>query len=157
MEKVVLCYRCKTRHMLGANCPVATTTTEDSGMSLNEQSDTPVENLAPAQPESSVKTQPSADNDSESGLESSAGPTVPLESPPNLPSQGDLSVVQRTQVNREQDSLRPGAVLPSKGDQNTNEPTLNDSAKKKNRYQKKENIEIFEGLSVPINLLLMVS
>ena len=101
MEKVVLCYRCKTQHMLGANCPVATTTTEDSGMSLNEQSDTPVENLAPAQPESSVKTQPSADNDSESGLESSAGPTVPLESPPNLPSQGDLSVVQRTQVNRE--------------------------------------------------------
>ena len=116
-----------------------------------------MENLAPAQPESSVKTQPSADNDSESGLESSAGPTVPLESPPNLPSQGDLPVVQRTQVNREQDSLRPGAVLPSNGDQNTNEPTLNDSAKKKNRYQKKENIEIFEGLSVRINLLLMVS
>ena len=33
-EKVVLCYRCKTRHMLGENCPVATPTTEDSSMSL---------------------------------------------------------------------------------------------------------------------------
>ena len=38
-EKVVLCYRCKTRHMLGENCPVATPTTEDSSMSLAEQSD----------------------------------------------------------------------------------------------------------------------
>ena len=33
--------------MLDENCPVATPTTEDSGMSLNEQSDTPGENLAP--------------------------------------------------------------------------------------------------------------
>ena len=32
-EKVVLCYRCKTRHMLGENCPVVTPTTEDSSMS----------------------------------------------------------------------------------------------------------------------------
>ena len=39
-EKVVLCYRCKTRHMLGENCPVATPTNEDSAISLNEQSDT---------------------------------------------------------------------------------------------------------------------
>ena len=43
----VLCYRCKTRHMLGENCPVATPITEDSGMSLNEKSDTLGENLAP--------------------------------------------------------------------------------------------------------------
>ena len=41
-EKVVLCYRCKTRHMLGENCPVVTPTTEDSGMSLAEQSDATV-------------------------------------------------------------------------------------------------------------------
>ena len=46
-EKEVLCYRCKTRHMLGENCPVATPITEDSGMSLNEKSDTLGENLAP--------------------------------------------------------------------------------------------------------------
>ena len=57
--KVVLCYRCKTRHMLGENCPVATPTTEDSSMPLAEQSDTPGEIVAPVQPESSVETQPS--------------------------------------------------------------------------------------------------
>ena len=48
--------------MLGENCPVATPITEDSGMSLNEQSDTPGENLAPVQPESSVETQSSAES-----------------------------------------------------------------------------------------------
>ena len=45
--------------MLGENCPVATPTTEHSGMSLNEQSDTPGENLAPVRPEPSVE--PSAE------------------------------------------------------------------------------------------------
>lgn len=34
MGKVVLCYRCKARHMLGENCPVATRT---PGMSFSEQ------------------------------------------------------------------------------------------------------------------------
>ena len=48
--------------MLGENCPVATPTTEDSGMSLNEQSDTPGENLTPVRPQSSVETQPSAES-----------------------------------------------------------------------------------------------
>ena len=67
-EKEVLCYRCKTRHMLGENCTVATPTTEDSGMSLNEQSDTPGENLAPVRPESSVETQPSAESQQTSSL-----------------------------------------------------------------------------------------
>ena len=61
-EKVVLCYRCKTRHMLGENCPVVTPTTEDSSMSLAEQSDAAVESAAPVQPESSVKTQPSTES-----------------------------------------------------------------------------------------------
>ena len=56
-EKVVLCYRCKTPQMLGENCPAATPTTEDSSMSLAEQSDNTVESAAPVQPESSVKTQ----------------------------------------------------------------------------------------------------
>ena len=48
--------------MLGENCPVATPTTEDSGMSLNEQSDAPGKNLAPVRPQSSVEAQPSADS-----------------------------------------------------------------------------------------------
>ena len=43
---------------------------------------------------------------------------------------GDLSVAQGAQVNQEQDSRTPGAVLPLKGDQNKHEPTSNDSAKK---------------------------
>ena len=45
--------------MLGENCPVAKPTTEDSSMSLAEQSGI-IEGAAPVQPESSVKTQPSA-------------------------------------------------------------------------------------------------
>ena len=44
-EKVVLCYRCKTRHMHGESCPEATSTPENSGISFIEQSDTPRENL----------------------------------------------------------------------------------------------------------------
>ena len=41
---------------------MATPTTEDSGMSLNAQSHTPGENLAPVQPESSVGTRRSAES-----------------------------------------------------------------------------------------------
>ena len=33
-EKVVLRYRCKTRHTLGKNCPVVSPTLEDSDMSF---------------------------------------------------------------------------------------------------------------------------
>ena len=138
-EKVVLCYSCKTRDMLGENCPVAIPTTEDSVMPSNEQSDTPGENVAPVQPEYSVETQPSvesqqtssptrgearegnsslteepgfdsesgssskSDDESESELESSAGPKLPSESSPDLPS-------RRAQVDRKQDSPEPGAV-----------------------------------------------
>ena len=40
-EYLVLRYRCKTRHMLGENCSVATPTPEDSGMPFTEQSGTP--------------------------------------------------------------------------------------------------------------------
>ena len=41
VEKVVLCYICKTRHMLGENCLLITTPTQkNSGMSLIEQGDT---------------------------------------------------------------------------------------------------------------------
>ena len=65
-EKEVLRYWCETRHMLDENCPVATPTTEESGMSLNEQSDTPGENFAPVRSESSVETQPSAESQQKS-------------------------------------------------------------------------------------------
>ena len=46
-EKVVLCRKCKTCHMLGENCLVATPTTEDSTMSLAEQNDATAESAAP--------------------------------------------------------------------------------------------------------------
>ena len=65
-EKVVLCYRCKTRHMLGENCPLATSTREAPDMSYIEQSDTPRESLAPEQSESSVEVQPSIESQQES-------------------------------------------------------------------------------------------
>ena len=45
--------------MLGENCPEATPTPEDSGVSFIEQSGTPRENLAPVEPESSVQICPS--------------------------------------------------------------------------------------------------
>ena len=87
-EKEVLCYRCKTRHMVGEKFPVATPTTEDSDMSLNEQSDTLGKNLAPARPESSVETQPSAESQQtssptwgrawEGDLSSTGGPALVL-------------------------------------------------------------------------------
>ena len=53
-EKVALCYRCKTRHLLDENCPKATPNPEDSGMSFIEQSGNPRENLALVEPESSA-------------------------------------------------------------------------------------------------------
>ena len=45
--------------MLGENCPEATPTPEDSGVSFIEQSGTPRQNLAPAEAESSVQICPS--------------------------------------------------------------------------------------------------
>ena len=66
-EKVVLCYRCKTRHMLGENCPVVTPIAKDSSMSLAEQSDIPGESTAPVQLESSEETQTLTDTFSYSG------------------------------------------------------------------------------------------
>ena len=41
VEKVVLCYRCKTRHMFGENCPAITPTQKDSSMSFTEPSGSP--------------------------------------------------------------------------------------------------------------------
>ena len=139
-EKVVLCYRCKTRHMLGENCPVVTPTTEDSGMSLAEQSDATVGGAVSAQQESSVEIQPSAESqqasspisegaeegdsseedgsgsgsdsgstsesDDEDGpdLEHSAGPNVPSEDPPDLPSREILPVILGADADQAQGS-----------------------------------------------------
>ena len=139
-EKVVLCYRCKTRHMLGENCPVATPTAEDSGMSFAEQSDATVGGAAPVQQESSVEIQPSAESqqasssisegaeeghsseedgsgsgsdsgstsepDDEDGrdLEHLAGPNVPSEDPPDLPSREILPVILGADADQAQGS-----------------------------------------------------
>ena len=151
--------------MLGENCPAATPTTEDSSMSLAEQSDNTVESAAPVQPESSVKTQLSIESqqtfspiqegaeegdssmgdgsgsDSDSGsssgsgdesgpeLESRVGPVVPSESSPDLPSRENLSAVQGAQVNQRQDSQKPTATSPFKGNQTEKKTTPTNSAK----------------------------
>ena len=57
-EKVVLCYRCKTRHMLGKNCPVITPTQKDSRMSFTERSATPSRNPSPRQLDHSAEIVP---------------------------------------------------------------------------------------------------
>ena len=54
--------------MLGENCPMATPTTEDSSMSLAEQSGAAIESAAPVQRESSVENQPSAESQQSSSL-----------------------------------------------------------------------------------------
>ena len=59
-EKVVLCCRCKTRHMLGENCSVATPTREGSDMSVSEQNETPQDS-------------PSADSQQESQINEERG------------------------------------------------------------------------------------
>ena len=61
-EKVVMCYRCKTRHMLGENCPVVTPTQEDSSMSLPEQSGVAAGSAALVQQESSIEIQSSTES-----------------------------------------------------------------------------------------------
>ena len=66
-EKVVLCYRCKTRQMLVENCPVVSPTTKDSSMSLAEQSDIPGESTAPVRLETFEETQILTDTFSYSG------------------------------------------------------------------------------------------
>ena len=163
-EKVVLCYRCKTRHMLGENCPVVTPAQEDSSMSLPEQSGVAVRGAAPVRQESSVVIQPLAesqqasspfsegaeegdssgeggsgsgfdsgstsesDDEREPDLESSAGPSVPSEDSPDLPSRENLPVIQGAQTVQGQDSQRPGAFSFSKGNQTkvSTKPTISE-------------------------------
>ena len=57
-EKVVLRYRCKTRYMLGENCPAITPTQKDSSMSFTEQSGTLSQNQNPIQPDPSAEILP---------------------------------------------------------------------------------------------------
>ena len=57
-EKVVLCYRCKTRHTLRENCPVITPTQKDSSMSFTERSATPSRNPSPRQLDHSAEIVP---------------------------------------------------------------------------------------------------
>ena len=71
-------------------------------------------------------------------MESPAGPKLPSERLPDLPSQEDLSVDQRSQVNPKPISLGPGSNLPLKGDQNINEPVSIDSVKKEQQIPKKK-------------------
>ena len=64
-EKVVLCYRCKTRHVLGENCPVVSPTPKRSDMSYTEQSETPRDSKTPEKADPSAKNQPSAESQQE--------------------------------------------------------------------------------------------
>ena len=64
-EKVVSCYKCKTRNMLGENCPVASPNLEDSAMSFSEQSDTPLVNQNPVQPDPYAEAHPQGESSKE--------------------------------------------------------------------------------------------
>ena len=167
-EKVVLCYRWKTRHILGENCPVVTPAQEDSSMSLPKQSSATAGGAAPVQQESSLEIQPLAesqqasspiseeaeegdssgedgsgsgsesgstsesDDEGEPDLESSAGPSVPSEDSPDLPSRENLPVIQGAQTDQGQDSQRPGAFSSSKENQTevTTKPTISEQTEK---------------------------
>ena len=61
-EKVVFCYRCKSRHMVGENCPVVSPTLESSDMPYTEQSENPRDNKTPEKTDPSVENQPSAES-----------------------------------------------------------------------------------------------
>ena len=56
-----MCYRCRTRHMLGENRLVVTPTPEDLGMSssTSEQCTAPQEGISPQQSETFVEISPS--------------------------------------------------------------------------------------------------
>ena len=77
-------------------------------------------------------------DESESGLESSAGPVAPLESSPDLPPRENLSLVQEAQVNQKQDSQKPGTA--SEGPE-TVSPLKGNQVKKKATPSNSENTE----------------
>ena len=98
-KKVVLCYRCKTWHMLGENCLVASSTQEDSGMSFSEQSDTRLVNQTSAESEPYAKLHPGGESQEESSALSEEIP-----SQENLLSRKDQFSPKETSP-REQDNL----------------------------------------------------
>ena len=61
-------------------------------------------------------------------MESSAGPSVPSEDSPDLPSRENLPVIQGAQIVQGQDSQRPGAFSSSKGNQTkvSTKPTISE-------------------------------
>ena len=71
-------------------------------------------------------------------MEYSAGPKVPSERSPDLPSQGGMSVAQKARVNPGPISLGSESNLPLKRYQNINEPASNDSAKNEQQIPKKK-------------------
>ena len=119
-EKVVQCYRCKTRHMLGENCPVAAPTPEGSSMSHSEQSETPQDSSpAGSQQESRINEERSEEfssaglsgGGSSSGLspefnEGDGSERVP--SVPDVPSQRMIvSSPPRTPINPDKANKKP--------------------------------------------------
>ena len=77
-EKVVLCYRCKTRHMLDGDCPVAPPTPEGSDMSCSEQNETSQDPPSAGSQEKPLASEEMGDGCSsaeESGDDSSSGST----------------------------------------------------------------------------------
>ena len=73
-----------------------------------------------------------SDDEGKPDLESSAGPTVPSEDSPDLPSRENLPVIQGAQTDQGQDSQRPGAFSSSKGNQTevTTKPTISEQTEK---------------------------
>ena len=117
-----------------------------------------------------------SDDEGEPDLESSAGPSVPSEDSPDLPSRENLPVIQGAQADQGQDSQRLGAFSSSKGNQTevTTKPTICEQTEKqfmkpkrtlkslkyfpyepiyRSRYaKKKENEDIFTETIVHLGL-----
>ena len=136
---------------------MATPTTEDSSMSLAEQSGAAIESAAPVQRESSVENQPSgesqqtspiqeeaeggdsstedesgSDSDSGSSSESKSGPDALSESSPDLPSLETLPVIQGAHANQEQGSQKL-RVVPSSKENQTKKKSIPTSTEKSER------------------------
>ena len=113
MEKVVLCDRCKTRHILGENCPVATPTPEDSGMSFTKRSDTPPSSQNPVQPDPSAEIHPCSESKKKS---SALSEEMDGEIPSGKDSDSDSGSESDSDSCSDSDSRSesgPGSVVPS--------------------------------------------
>ena len=121
--------------------PVQPKSSVESQLSTESQQTPPTQEEA-GEGDSSMEGGSGSDSDSESGdeseseLESSAGPNAPSESSPDLPSRGNLAVVQGAQVNQRQGSQKPATVVPSKGDQTIKKPAPTNSTKTEQQISK---------------------